>query len=362
MDKPNVLFFSEVNWGYLRQRHHFFAESYNRKDHRVIYIGKVGLRYPKIKEVFNLLKWTKDQEKPKVNSDIQFYNGFFLPPINFLFNAINEYFFLKRIIKSISGSKVIIHFYQPTELILGLIKKLHELNYDFIPIYDCVQDYRFHPSRVKGLLHYENSLIQKSKLILADSKVNFDRLHCTNKILVPPGVDTHHFRIKDYLTTSTDIKKILYYGNIRQDLDIRLINRIGLSKNLEITLIGLLNIDRGKIHSSVEVLNSVDYTELPGIIKNYDALILPYDIENPFTEAIIPAKFFECVSTGLPVLSTKMKSTSDYHKYLTIISEKTDFNNLEINYLSPKLAKELNEVIHQSSWENRFQKFYDQIQ
>jgi hypothetical protein len=363
MGKPTVLFFSEVNWDYLKQRHHFFAESYKQKGHEVIYIGKIGLRYPKAKEILDLLKFKKGKKEYNIikTNDITLYDGFFLPPINFFFNVLNKIIFLKRFTKSLSGNKVIIHFYQPTDLIIALIKRLKNFNYEITLIYDCVQDYRFHPSRVKGLLKNEKDLAVRCKVNLADSIVNFDRLPPTNKILIPPGVDTDHFKIRAHGVTSTPIRKILYFGNIRQDLDIELINQIGSSKNFELTLIGLLNIERKYIHSSVEILNSVYYHELPDIIQNYDALILPYDIKNPFTKAIIPAKFFECICTGLAVLSTKMESTKEYHKYLTIVSSETDFDNLQINSLNKEAVQSIKALIDLSSWENRFENFYREI-
>ncbi len=363
MEKPTVLFFSEVNWDYLRQRHHFLAESYKKKGHEVIYIGKIGLRYPKAKEIFDLLKFKKGQKKHNVvtTNDIKLYDGFFLPPINFLFNLLNKILFLEKFIKSLSEGKVIIHFYQPTKLILELNKKLNDLNYDVILIYDCVQDYRFHPSRLKCLLENEKKLVSKCKVTLADSIVNFDRLPCANKLLIPPGVDTDHFKIREHGATSTTIRKIIYYGNIRKDLDIELINKIGSSRNIELTLIGLLNMERTHIHPSVEILDSINYNELPCKIKNYDALILPYDIKNQFTKAIIPAKFFECICTGLPVLSTKMESTKEYHQYLTIVSNETDFDNLKIKKLDIEAIQSIEALINQSSWENRFEKFHREI-
>lgn len=364
MNKSIVLFFSEVNWSYLRQRHHFFAENYAKKGHQVIYVGKVGLRYPKIKEFFSFLTSKKNHEQRGATDiiNIKFYKGFFLPPINFFFNLANSIFFLNRFIKSFSGSKVIIHFYQPTHLIHTLIEKLNDLKFEVIVIYDCVQDYRFHPSRLKGLLQIEKQLVSNCRLTIADSKVNYERLSAPRKIIIPPGVDTNHFKIRSHSNNSSSpIQKILYYGNIRQDLDIELINQISRSNNLEIILIGILNLDRRKFHSKVQILNAVNYSELPGIINNYDALILPYDIKNHFTKAIIPAKFFECICTGLPVLSTKMESTSDYHKYLTIISAESDFTNLKINNLDKNLVKELNGIINDSSWEKRFKAFYEKI-
>lgn len=359
---PDVLFLSEVNWSYLRQRHHIFAENYAKNGHRVIYVGKIGLRYPKL---IDLLKFFNKNGDTQINSSthlVCFHKQLLLPPINLIFNYINYVLLSNKLLRRIKSDKVIIHYYQPTKLVFDLISKLESEGKQVILIYDCVQDYRFHPSSSQSLLNLENILTQKSDIVIADSIINLNRLDSNKKILVPPGVDIKHFKIRSFKNlNSSQISKILYYGNIRKDLDIELINKIGLSNNIDISLLGILNIKKTKFNDKVKIFDAVDYNELPLIIKKYDALILPYDIENQFTEAIIPAKFFECLSTGLPILSTKMTSTKHYHKYLTIISKNTDFDKLLINRLNKDLIESLENKIELSSWKNRFQSFYEKI-
>lgn len=358
----DVLFLSEVNWSYLRQRHHIFTENYAKNGHRVIYVGKIGLRYPRLIDVLKFFNKNEDTQLKSSTQQVYFHKQLLLPPINLIFNYINYVWLANKLLRRVKSNKVIIHFYQPTKLVFDIISKLESTGKQIILIYDCVQDYRFHPSSSKSLLNLENILTQRSALVIADSTINLNRLDSNKKILVPPGVDINHFKIRSFKNlNSSQISKILYYGNIRKDLDIDLINKIGLSKKFDITLLGILNMKKTKFNDKVKILDAVDYNELPLIINKYDALILPYDTENQFTKAIIPAKFFECLSTGLTILSTKMKSTKDYHKYLTIVSKDTDFDKLLINSLNKDLIENLKNLIELSSWNNRFKSFYEKI-
>ena len=362
-----VFFFSEVDWGYLRQRHHFFAENYAKRGHRVLYIGRIGLRYPKLQEVFAYFV-TRVENGPQNTCQlegVELYGSTLLPPLNFLFNFINKQVGLKRLADSITTEEIIIHFYQPTALILDFIDICNERNIDVIVVYDCVQDYRHHPARTIDLIEIEKRLLSKCKLVIADSSVNFDRLSCSSdKILVPPGVDLDHFDLSKYkrkTLNKNDKIKLLYYGNIRKDLDIKIINSIGNSTNFDLTLVGLLNIDKSMLSSNVEVLKAVDYTCLPELIKDYDALLLPYNINNPFVKAIIPAKFFECLRTGLPILCTAMESIKDYHVYLNVVSIDTCFNSIKLDDLRCSYDDKIEILLQNSTWSSRFDSFYTGI-
>lgn len=361
------MFFSEVDWGYLRQRHHFFAENYANKGHRVLYIGRIGLRYPKLQEAFSYLV-TRSNFKPQNTSQVNgldLYGSTLLPPLNFLLNFLNKRFGLPRLADCITAGEVIIHFYQPTTLILDFVKICIGRNIDVKLVYDCVQDYRHHPARTIDLIEIERRLLPKCNLVIADSSENFDRLSCSgDKILVPPGVELDHFDLSKFKkrTLKKNGKiKLLYYGNIRKDLDISIINSFGNSINFDLTLVGLLNVDRSMFNSNIKVLKAVDYTYLPELIKDYDALLLPYDINNPFVKAIIPAKFFECLRTSLPILCTAMASIKDYHEYLNIVTIETCFNSIQFDDLRCSYDDKIEKLLQNSTWSSRFDSFYSRI-
>lgn len=367
MNKGVVIFFSEVDWDYLRQRHHFFAENYAKRGHNVLYVGRIGLRYPMLKEVFshgiNRIKY-KPHKTSEVNG-VDLIGITLLPPLNFLFNFFNKLVGLQQLADSITTSEVIIHCYQPTSLILDFIEICIGRNIDVKLVYDCVQDYRHHPARTIDLIANEKKLLSKCNLVIADSFVNFDRLTCLcDKILVPPGVDIDHFdlsKLKKKTFSRNEKIKLLYYGNIRKDLDINIINTIGGSTTFDLTLVGLLNIEKSMLNTNIEVLKAVDYSYLPELIKEYDALLLPYDIHNPFVEAIIPAKFFECLRTGLPILSTAMKSIEAYFEYLNIVSIETCFNSIRLDDLRCSYDNKIEKLLQNAAWSSRFDSFYTRI-
>lgn len=355
-----VLFFSEVDWGYLRQRHQIFSEKYAKKNIQVIYIGRIGLRYPRITD-FKLNSSKISNLEKTLPENIQLFPKGLLPPINVFFNFINKILFLPKLIRKIRSEHVVIHYYQPTELIRDCYEVLKKNpNIKITLLYDCVQDYRFHPSKSKKLLQIENQLISKCDLVIADSKINFDRINSDNKILVPPGVDVDHFSVEQSKPQAGI--NILYYGNIRGDLDLNLLKKIALSKQFRLTLIGLLNISKDELHENIIVKPAVSYEELPKIIQDYDILLLPYKTNNSFTKAIIPAKFFECLATNLPIMSSDMPSLQAYKHLLTIVNHETNFNEININPISYQEKIKRKEILTSSSWDNRFSSFFSKIE
>ncbi len=363
-----VLFFSEVNWDYLKQRHHFFTENYSLLNN-VYYFGKIGLRYPRFKEVFNFFNNSKYIFKSKVNTNINlrtninFPSFFFLPPISKLFNFLNKYFLIRMILNNLElENHIIIHYYQPTQLIIDIIEYLEIKSKKLTIVYDCVQDYRYHPASNQKILNNEKILVKRSDLVLADSVVNLNRLKQYKKvILIEPGVEISNFKL--------DVKKInkkkisiLYYGNIRNDLDFDLLNKISSNNSIKITLLGQLNCDKKSISDKIIVKMAVPYEKLKKEISNHDALILPYKL-NKFTNAIIPAKFFECLATNMPIISTDMRATKKYHNLLYIINN-NNFNicNTKINKtITNKYLKVRDELLRKVSWKEKFNEFYQKI-
>ena len=364
MDNPTVLFFSEVNWDYLRQRHHFFSEEYS-KNHSIYYFGKIGLRYPKARDLFNILFKKNNRKKFNIsNSKINFPSFFFLPPINFLFNVMNKKIFLNKYLsRFLKINEIIIHFYQPTKLIFDIINFFKKHGIKIKVVYDCVQDYRFHPSTNSELISFENKLVKLADLVVADSKINYDRLKGINSklLVVQPGVETSNFFINPKKIKNSTVS-IIYYGNIRQDLDFELLNGLSYCDNIKITLLGNLNYPKNKLSKKIILKDAIPYKKLKTEIEKHDAVILPYML-NDFTSAIIPAKFFECLATNMPIISTSMKATKKYHHLLYLI----DKNSLPINIkklndtVSTSNLKERNEIIKNKSWKEKFNEFYNEI-
>jgi hypothetical protein len=99
------------------------------------------------------------------------------------------------------------------------------------------------------------------------------------------------------------------------------------------------------------------HTKLANYLCFIDIFILPYKIK-PFTKSIFPAKIFECLAIGKPIVSTPLeellifkniiKLADTFPKFITCIQETLSGNNSEAVDQGINLAK-------QNSWKQRFE-------
>ena len=111
-----ILVLSEIDWSYIKQRHQIFSEKLAQNE-QVVYLGRVGLRLPKINELFTLFFKIRSSSKyaNRVPENIELLNTrLFLPPLNNVFRIYN-----KLIIRILFRSKKIV--YQELSFISPLV-------------------------------------------------------------------------------------------------------------------------------------------------------------------------------------------------------------------------------------------------
>ena len=99
-----------------------------------------------------------------------------------------------------------------------------------------------------------------------------------------------------------------YYGAITTTFHfemIRALNDSGI--DVEIRLIGKADPEAKKRlakYSKVRLMDEVPYEALPAALAEFDLALLAYNTENPVIEVANPAKFYEYLAAGKPVVST----------------------------------------------------------
>jgi glycosyltransferase involved in cell wall biosynthesis len=179
---------------------------------------------------------------------------------------------------------------------------------------------------------------------------------------VPPGVDFEQFNKTWRGDEMQKLQKFLYYGHVRDDLDLGLINDIANHHNCDVTIVGKIadNLTQ-TIDSNIKIISQQPYGSLPNFIKSADVLLLPYKV-NQFTSAIIPAKFYECLATGKPILSTRLPSLEKYSKHITLVTDVKDNFQCKIKTLRNNHDRLANiELAKKASWDYRFSSFYERL-
>lgn len=330
----NIIFIANIEWLFFKQRHQFLAESLAKSGNNVIFIESSAKRNPNLRDIPRIFKRLMNiifQKKgvSRINgnpSKVKVITPLVLPSTNFIFNFINDLLFTKKLSKKIeklvNENQVAIINYLPSHTSLSLCKNLQP----HVLIYDCVSNFEFVPGMPKDVISTENTLIKKSDIVIFDC--NFlKKKHdykAKKSVLIPPGVtfDLFNLNLKSY-----KISKVLYFGLVSEKTDLDLLRCIGSICELDIVGECRVNLDDLNVSKLQE---KVEHSKLPAIISNYDALVLPYR-DTEYAKGVIPAKFFECLATGLPVIASATPNLLDYKDFL-LIAQDGKYETLIKNY------------------------------
>ncbi len=116
----------------------------------------------------------------------------------------------------------------------------------------------------------------------------------------------HHGVASDYFLPPRPAgphRRFAYFGTIRADLDFPALRALA-DAGYEVDLIGPVKQKPANL-GRVRLRGPVARAFLPDALARVDALLLPY-VDDDFTHGIVPAKIFECLATGRPVISSPL--------------------------------------------------------
>ncbi len=360
----NIVIIANIEWKFLKQRHQFLAEGFKKLGLNVIFVESSAKRNPKISDIPRILerlKSAKKSSKTKVQpnqmgSDVHVVTPIVLPSTSLLFNFINDQFFIPKLTKKIEkllipGKTAIIN-YLPSHTALSICDRL---SHDVL-IYDCVSNFEFVPGMPNTVCKIEDELINKSNFVTYDCNFLLEKHQTKDSthILIPPGVEFENFNLE---LKTKKINKVLYFGLLSEKNDLQLVKEISKIFNLDV--LGEVRVDIEGIPIN-RIRDKVNHSELPEVIKEYDALLLPYS-KSEYAKGVIPAKFFECLATGLPVIASATPNFLDYKQHLIISEEGNYLSSLENFSFSDEDREDRVSLAKNNDWKLKTIKFMELI-
>jgi len=360
-------------------------ELFAKNKNKVIFVEHLGFERQKIKNIPNIIKKIAKAISQRLKTttqaqeNITIITSIALPPTNRIFNLLNELVFLKFLTTKLAklyDKKPIIWTYTATSTALNIIKKLKPE----LVIYDCVCDTLRHPEAPFDIETTEKELLKSADLVFTDARYFYElkKKYNPHTYQIPPGVDFEHFNVtavsdKNVLSIMDRIKRPricsftgIDRNRIRVDLD--LIDFIADKKpEWSIIMIGPMHIKIPKqlsCRKNVIWLGTKSYAELPHYLNQCDVLILPYKL-NEYTQSIFPAKTFECLATGKPVVSTALPELNIFKDLIAIANNPSDFikgiENALLNDTSIDRDKRIT-FARENPWDKRFKTVYEKIE
>ena len=357
-----ILIVSEVGWGFLRQRHHEVALHFASKGWEVTFIGPTLFRIPKIKRIVHKVinsiqsggsnkNIVAERVKIETPENLRVKKSFIIPNRFFKYwNIVYSKYILKT-----SNFNLIYSFTPSVTEIICEKKTWERLVFDIIHNWWNIP---FKPTNFDDNFEF---LLQEAGAIVTDSSDIFKRLdraqYSKQKHLMLPGVNLpKNYAVKPR-TKDENILKFLFFGNLRQNSDIELLNKLASIENVSMTVIGMIDASIiNQLSKETEYRGSMIQEEIFNISAEFDGLLLPYK-QDAFSTTISPAKFYEClVMDRLIITRSDLRIFEGYEDYILKLNDldRVDYDVLRSSVDQYDVNSCLNSVQeHQHTWEDR---------
>lgn len=363
MERPSVIILAGVRWDFLWQRHQTLATLFARAGYPTVFVETTGLANPKLdsatlRKVLARVRRSSRKKRPPVETDLTVYSPLTLPPTLKAFRRLNQNVFVPRVVedlRKIAGPEPVIVAYPPTRTTLDLISGLHPR----LVLYDCSDDYAAFPGIPKDITVTERELLRRADLISCTSSHLLEKARSIrpDAFLSGPGVDYDHFAAVPQ-PRRDGIRTVCFFGHLGEErIDFAALRAIARA-GYQVRLIG----DPGRMErgfsntSGIDYLGEVAHSDLPAALADVDAFVLPYRM-NDLTKSISPAKIYECLATGKPVVAAPLPAMVELAEHVYLAEKPEDY----VRVLRGLPASESGEkslarkqLARQNSWERRF--------
>ena len=363
MHKPPVVILSGVRWDFLWQRHHTLATLFARAGYPTVFVETTGLanpspRVPTLRRVAARLRRAGSGE-PSGEKGLTLYAPLALPPTYDVFRRMNWGFFVPRVVRDlvkISGPAPVVVAYPPTRTTLDLIRGLRPR----AVLYDCSDDYELFPGAPADTLATERALLRLADLVSCTSRRLLEKVRPSrpDAFLSGPAVDYERFAVLQEDNRGGEVRTVCFFGRVsRERIDFPTLRAVA-EAGFGVRLIGDLgSVERGFLETpGINFWGEVPHAKLPAALAGVDAFVLPYEV-NDLTQGISPAKTYECLATGKPVVSAPLPAMEELAEHVYLANEPGEYVEVlrSLGELqTEEKARARIELARKNSWEVRF--------
>jgi glycosyltransferase involved in cell wall biosynthesis len=331
--KPSVVVLAGVRWDFLWQRHQTLATMFARSGYPTVFVETTGLALPRpgkatMRNVLSRARRSlQKNEKPRGRDNLTVYAPLTAPPTPRPFVWANERFLLPRVLRDlrkIAGSRPVVVAYPPTRTTLDLVSGLDP----GLVLYDCSDDYERFPGAPRDIAQTERELLLRADLVSCTSRHLLEKARRVrpDAFLSGPAVDYDRFAALQAHPPAKQVSTVCFFGDAtRERIDFGVLRAVA-GAGLRLRLVGGLDRrEKGLLKiPGVDYRGEVSHAELPGALAGADAFVLPYKT-NALTRAISPAKTYECLAAGRPVVAAPLPALEELREYVYLARRPEDY-------------------------------------
>jgi glycosyltransferase involved in cell wall biosynthesis len=370
LSKPPVVILSGIRWNFLWQRHHALATLFARAGYPTVFVETTGLANPRpnvptLRKVASRIR-RAGKEQPSGSKRLTVYAPLAAPPKGTAFRWLNRRFFVPRVARDLAeivGPDPFVVAYPPTRTTLDLISVLHPR----LVLYDCSDDYAHFPDAPSDMAATEGELLRRADLVSCTSTRLLEKVRPSrpDAFLSGPAVDYELFRVLQEDRPRKEVRSVCFFGHISAERTDFFVLRAIAGTGFEVQLVGGLGrIDKGVMEiPGIRYEGEVPHAELPAALASVDAFVLPYKV-NDLTQGIAPAKTYECLATGKPVVAAPLPALEELTGFVYLAEAPEDYvevlrsmGDLETN----EKRRARIELARKNSWEARFREIEEAL-
>lgn len=330
--KRQIVVLSSIDWDTAWQRHQIFAAAFAAEGAEVFFVENTAFRNPSWKDLPRILKRLRNRAFPSAVSGtnrlprgVRVLSPRVLPPTWRLFRRFNSAVLLPRLLDELRtlglrpGPDVVV--YAPTATMIELTRRLEP----GAVLYDCASNFRAHPSAPPDFMAVERELLTISDQVVTDSDFLFEQKKAQHPHVekIHQGVPEEFFSLKPPRGTWDDF---CYYGTWSSDLDSAAVDALAAA-GFTTTVRGFTKGAAPELSAAVRRRPPVERDELARSLEGHEVFLLPYRL-TPFLMGVIPAKIYECLATGRPVIAAPLPSLKALSEHVYIAETPADWVRL----------------------------------
>lgn len=321
-----VVVLSSIDWDAAWQRHQIFADQLAEAGHEVFFVENTGFRNPGLGDLPRL--WRKMRAgaaSAPVNPrprGLHVVNPSVLPPTAGAFRRVNSGLLAPQLVaelreRGVREAPVVITYFA-TATTLELIRRLRPS----LVVYDCASNFRAHPQAPRDFPQLEADLLRRADLVVCDSDYLYRQKQAEHGrvVQIHQGVSERFF---DAAPPRPDHRRVCYYGTWVPDLDSGFLTALDAA-GFAVTLSGFVKGPPPAWPPSVRRLNPCTLDGLVRRLEGFDVFLLPHRV-TPFHLGVVPAKLYECMALGRPVLAVPLPSLEPYRDLIYISETPADW-------------------------------------
>lgn len=375
MNTFKVLWLSVIDWDSPWQGAQSLASWMAADGHQVTFVETLGVRRAVLRDWRRLAKRLHKRSKGgswgfrPLGENLWLYSPVLVPlPGRVWADRLNLQLLMPSLARLPGDGPLMVWTFLPTPLVVRLVRQLRPA----LLIYHCVDEIVSNPMGVApGTAESEQWLVIHADHIFATSRQMWAsrRAQNPNTTYLPDGADVDLFA--QYRPEPPDLAelprpRICFIGTVDARLDLELLSRVAVAyPRASLVLIGPVKRSLGGLRRlpNVHLIGARPHEALPAYMHNVDVLIIPYRV-NSYTRNIHPAKTYEILATGKPLVTTDLPELRPHAGPVAIAKDGDEFLASIAAALvetGPRLVESRRQLALSNTWEVRYRVIEDTI-